>query len=45
MVCKIDMEKAYDRVNWGFLEWILIKKGFKERWIKWIMVCISHLGF
>lgn len=28
VVCKIDMEKAYDHINWVFLDWILLKMGF-----------------
>lgn len=27
MVCKIDMEKTYDRVDWDILVWVLRKRG------------------
>lgn len=45
LVCKIDMEKAYDIVDWGFLRWVLIKKGFVDRLIRWIMECLDHSHF
>lgn len=27
LVCKIDLEKAYDKVDWDFLSWVLKKKA------------------
>lgn len=44
IVCKLDMEKAYDRVDWEFLFWVL-KKGFSERWISWMRGCVEHPWF
>ena len=38
---KVDMAKAYDRVEKGFLEEIMIRMGFHKRWIQLIMVYIS----
>jgi len=29
----LDFEKAYDRVEWGFLEGTLAKIGFNQTWI------------
>lgn len=34
---KLDMHKAYDRVEWPFLQGILIKFGFNEDWVKLVM--------
>jgi hypothetical protein len=41
---KLDLSKAYDRVDWFFLEGVLRKLGFDDRWIKWIMACVPFRG-
>jgi hypothetical protein len=38
---KLDMHKAYDRVEWLFLKQIMLKLGFDPRWIELIMACVS----
>ncbi|CAJ2672027.1 unnamed protein product [Trifolium pratense] len=40
MLFKVDFEKAYDTINWNFLERMMIKMGFAEGWMKWIRACI-----
>ena len=42
---KLDMHKAYDRVEWGFLEKIMAKFGFDNRWIKLIMACVTSVRY
>jgi len=37
---KLDMHKAYNRVECGFLE-IMLKMGFDQSWVKLIMTCVS----
>ncbi|BFG31061.1 hypothetical protein CerSpe_173350 [Prunus speciosa] len=41
MGVKLDMNKAYDHVEWDFLEAVMIRMGFTERWVELIMSCIK----
>lgn len=36
---------AYDRVEWGFLEYVMMKFGFDIRWIQKIMSCLQSVSF
>jgi hypothetical protein len=38
---KMDMEKAFDRMEWCFLLAIMEKLGFSHTWLSWIKLCIS----
>ena len=42
---KLDMIKAYDRVEWGFLREIMKKMGFQAQWIELIMECVSSISY
>lgn len=41
MALKIDLEKAFDRLEWSFIHRVLIWFNFLNDWIMLIMSCIS----
>jgi hypothetical protein len=45
VICKLDVEKAYDHVNWSFLLYLLEMCGFSLKWRRWIHYCISMVRF
>nr|ABA98911.1 retrotransposon protein, putative, unclassified, expressed [Oryza sativa Japonica Group] len=42
---KLDLSKAYDRGDWEFLEKALIKIGFCEQWVHWVMICVTTVQY
>ena len=42
---KIDMSKAYDRIEWGYLKTMMLKLGFAERWVKLILLNVSTVTY
>ena len=45
MAVKLDMEKAYDILEWEFIKAILTRLGFHPKWIGWVMECISTVSY
>ncbi|GKB71597.1 RNA-directed DNA polymerase, eukaryota, reverse transcriptase zinc-binding domain protein [Tanacetum coccineum] len=45
MAMKVDIQKAYDTVNWKFLEAVLKEFGFHEKMVDWVVKCITTTPF
>ena len=45
VICKLDIEKAYDSINSHFLLKVFQCMGFGHKWTRWIWWCISTARF
>ncbi|XP_071939906.1 uncharacterized protein [Coffea arabica] len=45
MAIKLDMAKAYDRVEWHFLLAMMEQMGFCSIWINWIHSCLKTVSY
>jgi hypothetical protein len=42
---KLDLTKAYDRVDWRFLEGALRWLDFHSTWVQWIITCVTNVSY
>lgn len=45
ILCKVDFEKAFDHLNWDFLDEFFQLMGFGSKWRQWIRCCVEFTRF
>lgn len=45
MTIKIDMSKAYDRVEWEMILSMMERVDFNDKWRNWVKECISSVSY
>lgn len=45
MAVKLDMSKAYNRVEWNFINNIMIRMGLNRNWVDTIMKCLTSVSY
>jgi hypothetical protein len=45
LVLKLDLKKAFDNIDWGFLRLILLSAGFGIKITDWVMSCVTSANF
>ncbi|KAL0355668.1 UNVERIFIED_CONTAM: LINE-1 retrotransposable element O protein [Sesamum radiatum] len=44
-VIKLDISKAYDKIEWPFLEKVLFKLGFPDKIVRLILLCVTTVSY
>jgi len=40
LILKVVFNKAYDSVDWGFLEYMMGRVGLYQKWVAWMKTCV-----
>ena len=44
-ILRLDIEKAFETINWNFIDFMMEKNSHPTRWRKWIKACISKVHY
>ncbi|KAA0040384.1 LINE-1 retrotransposable element ORF2 protein [Cucumis melo var. makuwa] len=44
-VLKLDIEEAFDKISWRFINFMLAKKNFPIKWRKWVNAYINNVQY
>lgn len=44
-IMKVDLQKMYDFVDWGYLRLVLCKIGLQPRCVNWVMACVLNINY
>jgi hypothetical protein len=42
---KLDISKAYDKIDWDYMKEVMTKMGFYEKWIPWMVMCVESVDY
>jgi len=42
---KLDISKAYDRIDWLYLKDVMLKMRFAYQWVCWILMCVETVDY
>jgi len=42
---QLDLEKAYDKLNWAYIRKVLLAYGFDHNWMRWVMALVTTSSF
>ena len=45
MAVKLDMSKSYNRVEWEFIGKVMRRLSFHEKWVGWVLKCITIVTY
>ncbi|XP_075103392.1 uncharacterized protein LOC142177989 [Nicotiana tabacum] len=45
MTLKLDMFKAYDHVEWPYIQQMMLQMGFYQIFVNWVMTCVMSASF
>ena len=45
MIMQLDLEKAYDKLNWAYIRKVLLAYGFDHNWVRWVIALVTTSSF